>query len=115
MATEDESVAVEQLNENLAFTKTEMETNDAIPCLRGNMFEGQSFVKYGTDAAGANETHKFMTVLNQYMHNGGSLRPPEDLQRDINKIFTVVTLRQILSKLTLNVHLNSDDGRYHAE
>ena len=56
-----------------------------------------------------------MTVLNQYIHSGGGQRPSEDLQRDINKIFTVVTLRQILSKLTLNVHLNSDEGRYHAE
>ena len=59
--------------------------------------------------------NKFMIALNSYIHNGGAQRPSEDMQRDINKIFTVVTLRQILSKLTLNVHLNSDDSRYHAE
>jgi len=33
----------------------------------------------------------------------------------MNKIWTVVTLRQILSKLTLNVHVSSDESRYHAE
>ena len=59
--------------------------------------------------------HKFMGSLNSFIHSGGAQRPNEEQQRDINKIFTIVTLRQILTKLTLNVHLNSDDGRFHAE
>jgi len=56
-----------------------------------------------------------MLALNGYIHNGGAQRPPEETQRDINKIWTVVTLRQILSKLALNVHMSNDDSRYHAE
>jgi len=114
---EEESVSVseEHLNENLVFTKTEMDANSSITCLRGSMFDSQSFIKYAVEVPGQNDMLQFMTVLNSYIHNGGSQRPPEDLQRDINKIFVVVTLRQILSKLTLSVHLNSDDGRYHAE
>ena len=62
-----------------------------------------------------NDMLRFMSGLNSFIHQGGRRRPSDQQQRDINKIFTVVTLRQILSKLTLNVHLNSDDNRFHAE
>ena len=37
--------------------------------------------------------HKFMIALNHFIHNGGVKRPSEEDQREINKIFTVVTLR----------------------
>ena len=90
---EESSVSEEHLNENLIFTKTEMDHNPEVPCLRNSMFEGQDFVKYSLEGPHSNEMHKFMASLNLYIHNGGSQRPPEDLQRDINKIFTVVTLR----------------------
>ena len=112
---EEESVSEEHLNENLIFTKTELDSHEDIPCLRGSMFDGQSFIKYNVDTPGQNDMHKFMGSLNQFIHSGGAQRPSEEQQRDINKIFTIVTLRQILTKLTLNVHLNSDDGRFHAE
>ena len=82
---------------------------------KGSEQEQASFCRYNLEMPGQNDMQRFMIELNRYVHNGGRSRPSEEQQREINKIFTVVTLRQILSKLTLNVHLNSDDNRYHAE
>lgn len=36
---EEEAVSEEHLNENLVFTKTEMDSNPSIACLRGSMFD----------------------------------------------------------------------------
>ena len=49
---EEESVSEEHLNENLVFTKTELDSHEDIPCLRNSMFEGQSFIKYNVDMPG---------------------------------------------------------------
>ena len=110
---EEDFTSEEHLNENLLFTKTELATYDEIPCLKGSMFESVSFVKFNQDLPGQNEMYKFMQSLNTYIHQGGRRRPTDEEQRDFNKIFMVVTLRQLLSKLTLNVH--ADDGRFTAE
>jgi len=113
---EEDRISEEHLNENLIFSKAEVDSHEReIPCMRGSMFEGQSFVNFTVEVPGQHDTHKFMVALNGYIHNGGAQRPPEDTQRDINKVWTVVTLRQILSKLALNVHMSNDDSRYHAE
>ena len=61
---EEESVSEEHLNENLIFTKTELDSHEDITCLRGSMFEGQSFIKYNVDTPGSNDMHKFMASLN---------------------------------------------------
>ena len=49
---EEDGVSEEQLNENLVFTRTELDNNSEIPYLRGSMFEGVSFVKFNQDAPG---------------------------------------------------------------
>lgn len=76
---EEEMVTDEHLNENLIFTKAEQEQNESIPCLRGSMFDNQDFIDYSLEAPSHNDTQKFMTALNHFIHNGGAQRPNEEM------------------------------------
>jgi len=68
---EEDRLKEQTINENLTFQKFELDSMNAIPCMRGSMFEGKDFVQYNVESPGQHDTNKFMIALNSFIHSGG--------------------------------------------
>jgi len=73
---------------------------DEIPLQKENMFHNIEIVRNRNALFNSGDMTTFMSDLNNFLHSGGRTKINEGLQRSINKVFVVVTLRQILTKLS---------------
>lgn len=88
------------LNENIVFDRQTLQSMDEIPLQKENMFHNIEIVRNRNALFNSGDMTTFMSDLNNFLHSGGRTKINEGLQRSINKVFVVVTLRQILTKLS---------------
>ena len=106
----------EPQNENLSFTIDQIEEYDEIPhATKDSMFISFDIVRSIKELDSNGDMSIFMSKLNKFLHIGNAMRPNVDDQRTINKMFIIVTLRQIITKLTRKVHFGTEDNRHHSE
>ena len=88
---------------------------EEIPHQKDSMFSNFDIISPNKDMGNDGDMTKFMRELNLNLHVGNKMRPDIDKQRTINKVFIIVTLRQIITKLTRKVHFGTEENRYHSE
>lgn len=90
-------------NANLAFNDRMLNKYDEIPLQKDSMFESLAIVRDAHQFLRCAHLSEFMSSLNNHLHDDS--RPLNDeRQRTIFKVFTIVTLRQIMVPLVESIH-----------
>jgi hypothetical protein len=98
------------VNKNLEFVFTDdLKKLDELVIPKGSMFEQLKIVRYPNEIYKQNHMSEFMNILIRYFHDQDQ-KIPKAQQEAIFKVFTIVTLRQILVPLTESLHISQQDS-----
>jgi len=99
-------------NINLIFSERQLAKYDEIPLQKDSMFENLAIVRDPRQFLRCAYLSEFMSSLNNHLHDD-SKPIGDERQRAIFKVFTIVTLRQILVPLVESIHTpDNKDGQY---